>query len=139
MPLKHAVPVALKTPPFTAAEASGLGVTRGQLRGPSYRRMGSGFYRWVGLKESPQLILAAVAGRLPDGAAFSGRTAAWLHGLDLAPCDPIEVTIPGPIVAAAVPVHPFGEPPSPATRSCSDMVYPRHQHSVLWPTSAAEI
>jgi hypothetical protein len=51
----------------------------------------------VGLKESPQVMLAAVARRLPAGAAFSGRTAAWLHGLDMAPCDPIEVTIPEPI------------------------------------------
>ncbi|HEX9097564.1 MAG TPA: DUF559 domain-containing protein [Candidatus Dormibacteraeota bacterium] len=42
-------------------------------------------------------MLAAVAKRLPAGAAFSGRTAAWLHGLDLAPCDPIEVTIPEPM------------------------------------------
>jgi very-short-patch-repair endonuclease len=32
--------------------------------------------------------------RLPAGAAFSGLTAAWLHGLDVAPCSPIEVTIP---------------------------------------------
>lgn len=58
--------------------------------------MGSGLYRWVGLKESPQVMLTAVARRLPAGAAFSGRTAAWLHGLDVAPCDPIEVTIPEP-------------------------------------------
>jgi len=64
------------------------------LRGASYRRLGSGLYLWAGLKESPQLILAALARRLPAGAAFSGRTAAWLHGLDVAPCDPIEVTIP---------------------------------------------
>jgi hypothetical protein len=27
-------------------------------------------------------------------AVFSGRTAAWLHGLDLPPCNPIEVTLP---------------------------------------------
>jgi very-short-patch-repair endonuclease len=39
-------------------------------------------------------MLGAVARRLPEGAAFSGHTAAWLHGLDVAPCDPIEVTIP---------------------------------------------
>jgi len=58
--------------------------------------MGSGLYRWTGLQESPLLTLAAVARRLPSGAAFSGRTAAWLHGLDLSPCDPIEVTIPEP-------------------------------------------
>ena len=94
VPLKHAVPAKLRTRPFTSAEAIGAGVSRGQLRGRSYRRLGSGLYRWVGLKESPQLILAAVARRLPAGAAFSGRTAAWLHGLDMAPCDPIEVTIP---------------------------------------------
>jgi hypothetical protein len=31
---------------------------------------------------------------LPAGAAFSGGTALWLHRLDAAPCDPIEVTIP---------------------------------------------
>jgi hypothetical protein len=51
----------------------------------------------MGLKESEQVMLRAVARRIPAGAAFSGRTAAWLHGLDLAPCDPIEVTIPEPI------------------------------------------
>ena len=73
-----------------------MGVTRGKLRGAGYRRLGSGIYRWVGLRENPQLMLTAVARRLPAGAAFSGRTAAWLHGLDLAPCDPIEVTIPEP-------------------------------------------
>jgi hypothetical protein len=49
----------------------------------------------VGLSESPLVLMSAVARRLPAGAAFSGRTAAWLHGLDVAPCDPIEVTIPG--------------------------------------------
>lgn len=43
------------------------------------------------------MMLTAVARRLPAGAAFSGPTAAWLHGLDLAPCGPIEVTIPEPM------------------------------------------
>ena len=94
MPVKHAVPAELRIRPFTSAEASGVGVTRGQLRGAGYRPLGAGLYHWVGLKDGPQLILAAVARRLPAGAAFSGRTAAWLHGLDLEPCDPIEVTIP---------------------------------------------
>jgi hypothetical protein len=32
--------------------------------------------------------------RLPPGSAFSGFTAGWLHGLDVKPCDPIEVTVP---------------------------------------------
>jgi len=94
VPPSHPVPAALRTGPFTVVEATGVGVTRRQLRGAAYRRLGSGVYSWVGLKESPQLLLSAIARRLPAGSAFSGRTAAWLHGLDLAPCDPIEVTIP---------------------------------------------
>jgi very-short-patch-repair endonuclease len=97
VPITHRVPAALRAGPFTHAEARVVGVTRGQLRGAAYRRLGSGIYRWVGLKESPQVLLTAVARRLPTSAAFSGWTAAWLHGLDVAPCDPIEVTIPEPI------------------------------------------
>ena len=91
------MPDALKAGPFSIAEARHEGVTRGGLRGAGYRRLGAGLYRWAGLNESPQLMLAAVARRLPADAAFSGLTAAWLHGLDMAPCDPIEVTIPEPI------------------------------------------
>ena len=91
------MPAALRIAPFTRVEASAVGVSRGQLRGAGYRRLGAGLYRWAGLEESTQLRLTAVARRLPPGAAFSGCTAAWLHGLDVVPCDPIEVTIPEPI------------------------------------------
>src|SRR5258708_7006817 len=49
-----------------------------------------------GLEDSPQLMVTAVARRLPDGAAFSNRTALWLHGLDPMLSEPIEVTIPEP-------------------------------------------
>jgi very-short-patch-repair endonuclease len=59
--------------------------------------MGAGIYRWVGLEEGPQVKLAALARRLPAGSAFSGWTAAWLHGLDARLRDPIEVTVPEPI------------------------------------------
>jgi hypothetical protein len=38
-------------------------------------------------------MLFAIADRLPE-AVFSGCTAGWLHGLDLPPDDPIEVTVP---------------------------------------------
>lgn len=38
--------------------------------------------------------LEAVNRRLPRLAVYSGRTAAWLHGLDFEPCNPIEVTLP---------------------------------------------
>jgi very-short-patch-repair endonuclease len=34
-------------------------------------------------------------------AAFSGRTAAWVHGIDVEPCNPIEVTIPKDIGVSA--------------------------------------
>lgn len=36
----------------------------------------------------------AARGRLPEGAVFSGLTAAWLHGLKVLPFDRIEFTIP---------------------------------------------
>src|SRR5713101_7892436 len=88
------VPMELRSAPFNGAEALRFGVTRGQLRSSRYRPLGAGVYRWVGLKESSLVKLTAVARRLPTGAAFSGRTAAWLHGLDVPPCEPVEVTIP---------------------------------------------
>jgi very-short-patch-repair endonuclease len=62
------------------------------LRGASWKRISYGHYVWAGLQESPELVLADVHRRLPPKAAFSGRTAAWLHGLDFPPCDPIEAT-----------------------------------------------
>jgi very-short-patch-repair endonuclease len=46
------------------------------------------------LPDDPHLVLEAVHQRLPPTAAFSGRTAAWLHGLDVQPCNPVEVTVP---------------------------------------------
>jgi very-short-patch-repair endonuclease len=67
------------------------------LRGAAYGRLGSGIYHWAGLKADPLLTLTGVARRLPPGAAFSGLTAAWLHGLDVPPCAPIEITIPEPV------------------------------------------
>ncbi len=38
--------------------------------------------------------LIAAKLRLPDAAVFTGSTAAWLHGLDIAPCSPIEAAVP---------------------------------------------
>ena len=40
------------------------------------------------------VALVAAQRRVPPGAVFCGRTAAWLHGLDLPPSDPVEVTLP---------------------------------------------
>lgn len=39
-------------------------------------------------------LIEAAGRRLPAQAAFSGLTAAWLHGLDVEPCAPIQATLP---------------------------------------------
>lgn len=65
-----------------------------QLRSANWRRLGPASYVWAGLPDSPIHKLEAAARRLPRGAAFSGHTAAWLHGMDVRPCDPIEATVP---------------------------------------------
>ena len=70
-------------------------MSRAQLQGTSWRNLGKGIYVWAGLPDSPALLLAAMRLRLPRAAAFSGRTAAWLHGLDLPlGFEPVEVTVP---------------------------------------------
>jgi hypothetical protein len=58
-------------------------VVAGQGTGHSHR-----------VEKDPLPMLIRFARRMPAGTAFSGYTAAWLHGLDVAPCNPIEVTIP---------------------------------------------
>ena len=80
--------------PFSLEEARRHGLTRYHLRAATWQSLGGGFYAVREIAEQPLVRLAAVARRLPSGAVFSGRTAAWLHGLDLAPCNPIEVTVP---------------------------------------------
>ena len=57
--------------------------------------MGPGMYAWAGLTETPMLRLEALRLRVPTSAVFSGKTAAWLHGLDVNPCDPIEMILTG--------------------------------------------
>jgi very-short-patch-repair endonuclease len=93
MPPRPIVPPELTRGPFTLREAQQAGLSRTQLQGASWRRVGRGLYAWSGLADDPALALAAVRRRLPF-AVFSGRTAAWLHGLDLPPCDPVEATVP---------------------------------------------
>jgi very-short-patch-repair endonuclease len=44
--------------------------------------------------------LQRASARLPAGAAFSGYTALWLHGLDFEPCNPIEATVQAPTTVA---------------------------------------
>ncbi|HET7338320.1 MAG TPA: DUF559 domain-containing protein [Candidatus Dormibacteraeota bacterium] len=88
------LPVRLLSGVFTVEEARRAGLPRWSLEGSSWVRLGPSQYLWKGLSGDPIHRLTAVHRRLPVGAAFSGRTAAWLHGLEVASCDPIEVTVP---------------------------------------------
>ena len=92
---RHArVPSSLIRDVFTLDEARKAGLSRWHLEGASWRRVGPGIYAWAGLADTPDLKLAAANRQLPPTAVFSGLTAAWLHGLDVAPCAPVEATIP---------------------------------------------
>lgn len=88
------IPGELKADPFTVVEARGAGLTWESLQTTAWRRISRGQYVWTGLRHDVELVLRAVDKRLPETAAFSGRTAAWIHGLDVLPCEPIEVTVP---------------------------------------------
>jgi len=80
--------------PFTVEEARAAGIERWHLRSRKWARLARGFYVPTEIAQTPLVQLEAATRRLPDAAAFSGLTAAWLDGLDVTPCDPIEVTIP---------------------------------------------
>jgi len=79
---------------FDLEEARRHGLTKDHLLGPSWRRLQHGVYAWGGIADEPYVRLKAAMRRLPPGAVFSGRSAAWLHGLDVVPCQPVEVTVP---------------------------------------------
>ena len=88
------VPKELKAGSFTRAGAARAGLSRSHLEGANWRRMGRTVFVWAGLPDTPELRIEAARQRLPASAVFSGLTAAWLHGLDVEGCKPIEVTIP---------------------------------------------
>lgn len=75
------------------ADATAVGLSWRNLQARSWRRLSRGQYAWTGLRHDAELLLRAVADRMPPRYAFSGATAGWMHGLDLAPCEPIEATV----------------------------------------------
>jgi hypothetical protein len=89
------IPAALKRGPFTTAAARQLGVSPSRLGRSDWRRLFHGVYVWHEVPVAPDLLIDAAELCLPPVAAFSGLTAAWLHGLDVTGVDPVEVTIPG--------------------------------------------
>ena len=88
------LPPILLEKPFTIEEARLAGLDRWHLEGDSWTRLGPSTYVRTGSQDDPMQRLEAARRRLPAGAAFSGLTAAWLHGLDVSPCNPIEATVP---------------------------------------------
>jgi len=88
------LPAELTAGPFTLADARRAGLDRWHLEGSKWRRLGPSVYASADLPDTPELHLKAVCRRLPHAAIFSGLTAAWLHGLDVVPSEPVEVTIP---------------------------------------------
>ena len=85
--------VALRRGPFTVADARRVGVRWDDLQTRTWARLSRGQYAWVGIPQDAKLTLHAIAQRVPLDYAFSGLTAAWVLGLDVAWGDPVELTI----------------------------------------------
>lgn len=96
MGVKPKVPPAIARRLITLSEARGVGLERWHLQTSAWRRIGPGTYVGASAQETPLLRIEAASRRLPQNAAFSGPTAAWIHGLDVEPCNPIEITVPSP-------------------------------------------
>lgn len=95
------IPKELSRGPFTLADARRHGLERWHLQGAGWRRIGPGTYLPAGVEETPETAVQAASRRLPPGAAFSGLTAAWLHGLDVEPCNPVEITVAAPTTVSS--------------------------------------
>ena len=90
--LKPRIPHALRAGAFTLDEARAAGVTATALRGKSWLRLERGIYCWREVVAEPWRLLCALQRLQPD-VVFAGRTAAWLHGIDIDPAHPIEVIV----------------------------------------------
>ena len=88
------IPDQLTHGPFTVVQALAAGLSRRQLQGASWKRLSTGHYIWAQLPDDPRHLLQVLQSSLPPEAAFSDRTAGWLLGLDLQPCQPAVVTVP---------------------------------------------
>jgi hypothetical protein len=92
----HIRPTALHGRPFLGSAAIRRGLlTRSQLRGPTWRRLGHDVYVDAALPDSHLVRCQAVGLFLPAGAAIAGRSAACLDGLPLGePEDPVHILAP---------------------------------------------
>jgi len=63
------------------------------LRGKSWHRIGARLYRWKGASGETWALIDAFRRTLPASAVFVGRTAAWVHRLDVQPANPVQVAV----------------------------------------------
>jgi hypothetical protein len=96
MPRHVVIPTALSQGPFTLVDLRRAGLKRWHLEGKTYKRIAPAVYVPAHVRETIELKIHAASCRLPEHAVFSGLTAAWLHGLDVEPCEPIEITVAAP-------------------------------------------
>ncbi|HEX6547503.1 MAG TPA: DUF559 domain-containing protein [Candidatus Dormibacteraeota bacterium] len=97
------IPPELGAGPFSLGRALRAGLSRHHLESRVWRRLAHQTYALRDAPTTPEGLLAASLERLPPETVFSGTTAAWLHGLDLSPTDPIDVTLPpGSVVSQRV-------------------------------------
>lgn len=94
MPRQAFVPESLRTGPFSLQQALASGLTKKQLRGKAWRRLGPRTYVLATLDDGPLLWIRAAATRLPPDAVWGGMVAAWLHGLDVRLDPSIEARLP---------------------------------------------
>lgn len=87
------IPPELTGGPFTVETARSFGVELRHLHDGPWRRIAPSTYVWKRLQVTPEVHLEAALLRLPERHAFSGYTAAWLHGLDITP-GAVEVIVP---------------------------------------------
>ncbi len=83
VPRRQHVPDALKTGPITVEAAGAAGLGPDQLGSLNWRRLSRGLYVLTGVKVDLRTHLRALWCRLPDGCAFSHRTAAQLLDIDV--------------------------------------------------------
>ncbi len=73
MSQRFAVPEEFIHDPFSLVEARRAGVTKWQLRGSQWRRLGAGFCVHANLALGPKVMLQACSRRLRAGAVFRAR------------------------------------------------------------------
>ena len=97
MPVRPSRPEQLRGRVFRGSDVVQRGLlTRKQLRSPAWHRLRQDIYADAALEVTHRLLISAVGLVLPEGAGFTGLSAAVLWGVpDVAgPRDPVEVVLP---------------------------------------------